>query len=372
MGMRSNPSARTVVALVGLATLVEFATMVGLGAAQPAAQDGGSAYRLVEGWPRYPAGAEFEMGTGIAVDAEGTVYAISRDIDHWAGHPLALTRYRGKGSIWKFDRQGRFLGKFGEDQGFIGPHSIYADGDGYIWVVDRDGHQVKKLTPDGTPVLTLGEYGRFGNDATHFNGPTSVAVLPGGDFVIGDGYWNSRLVWFTAEGQYIREVGEYGNGPGQLGVVHAVALDARGRLLVANVCGGALHPYVTAPGQIAAERLLPLPGCRSRFDVFGQDGSYEGPWTVVEGALTLSLATHGDRIYAGTTGSERGRQDVVVVDAETDRVVARIASANVYVHQMALDPTTGDIYVASVYPEHGGRRRGAEGPSFVRWTRDSR
>ena len=365
MGMRISRSARTAGALIGLAA------MVGLGAA-PAAGQGGSGYRLVEDWPQYPADAEFEMGTGIAVDGEGTVYAISRDIDHWASHPLAMTRYRGKGSIWKFDRDGRFLGLFAEEQAFIGPHSIYADGQGYIWVVDRDGHQVKKLTPDGTPVLTLGEYGRFGDDETHFNGPTSVAVLPNGDVVIGDGYWNSRLVWFSADGQYLRQVGEYGNGPGQLGVVHAVAVDARGRLLVANVCGGALHTYVTAPGQIAAERLPPIPGCRSRFDVFHQNGSYEGPWAVVEGALTLSIAAYGNRIYAGTTGAERGRQDVVVVDAETDRVVDRIASANVYVHQMALDAATGDIYVASVYPEHGGRLRGPEGPSFVRWTRDLR
>ena len=357
-------------ALIGmglaLATLVAPWSRGDLASAQEA--DGG--YRLVEDWPRYPPGATFEMGTGIAVDARGVVYAISRDVDHWASHPLAMTRYRGQGSIWMFDRGGAFLGKFAEDQAFIGPHSIYVDGDGFVWVVDRDGHQVKKLTPDGTPVLTLGEYGTYGDDASHFNGPTGVAILPGGNFVISDGYWNSRLVWFDKDGRFLKQVGEYGNGPGQLGVVHAVAVDARGRLLVANVCGGALHPYVTVPGQIAEERLRPIPGCRSRFDVFGQDGSYEGPWSVVEGALTLSIAAYGDRIYAGTTGVERGRQDVVIVDAETDREIERIESADVYVHQMALDPSTGDIFVASVYPEHGGRQRGPAGPSFVRWTRD--
>ena len=61
--------------------------------------------------------------------------------------------------------------------------------------------------------------------------------------------------------------------------------------------------------------------------------------------------------------------DLVIVNAETDTVVDTIRSADVYVHQMALDPTSGDIYVASVYPEHGGESRGPEGPSFVRWTR---
>jgi len=350
MQRRSGPrhlGVRIVLALV-------FAGSLGIGAGHSQAQGTSGSYRLDESWPQYPPGSRFEMGSGIAVDARGIVYAILRDRDHWAGHPLSMTRYRGAGSIWMFDRSGTYLGKFAEDQEFIGPHSLYIDGEAFVWVVDRDGHQVKKLTPDGTLVLTLGEYGKYGNDGSHFNGPTGVAFLPGGGFVVSDGYWNSRLVWFNADGEFLKQVGEYGNGPGQLGVVHAVVLDARGRLLVANVCGGALHPYVTVRGQIAEERLRPIPGCTSRFDVFDQDGSYEGPWSVVRGNLTLSIAAYGNRIFAGTTGVERGRQDLVIVNAETDTVVDTIRS--------------GDIYVASVYPEHGGESRGPDGPSFVRWT----
>jgi DNA-binding beta-propeller fold protein YncE len=325
-------------------------------------------YRMVENWPQYPKDAQFEMGTGIAVDPRGTVYAISRDVDHWAAHPLALTRYRGKGTIWMFNREGKFLGKFAEKEQFIGPHSMYVDREGFFWVVDRDGHQVKKLRADGTLLMTLGEYGKAGSDAAHFNGPTGVAFLPNGDFVVSDGYWNSRLMWFSKEGTFLKQVGKYGNGAGEMSVVHAVALDSRGRLLVANVCGGALHPYVTAPGQIAPERLKPLPGCKSRYDIFNQDGSYVGPWAIVGGNLPLSIAAVGDRIYAGTTGEEKGRQDLVIVDARTDTIVGMIRSADVYVHQMALDERTGDIYVASVYPEHGGEKRGSEGPSFRRFT----
>ena len=327
-------------------------------------------YRQVEAWPQYPSGMQFEMGTGIAVGADGVIYTISRDVDHWASHPLAMTRYRGKGTIARWNSDGEFLGTFAEEQEFIGPHSMYIDSAGFVWVVDREGHQVVKLTPDGESVLTLGEYGKFGDDDTHFNGPTGLAFLPNGDFVVSDGYWNSRLVWFDKDGSYLKQVGELGNGPGQLALPHAVALDPAGNLIVANVCGTALHPYVTVPGQIAEERLTPIPNCASRFDVFTRDGEYVGPWEAVpEPGLPLSVATYGDRVYASVTGSERGRQDLVVVDAETNQIVDRIPSANVYVHQMAMDPS-GDIYIASVYPEHGGQLRGVEGPSFVRWTRE--
>ena len=103
--------------------------------------------------------------------------------------------------------------------------------------------------------------------------------------------------------------------------------------------------------------------------MFTQEGAYVEPWAVVEGGLTLSLAAHGNRIYAGASGAQPGRQDLFIVNAETDRVVEIITGASVYVHQMAIDQSSSAIYVASVYPEHGGETRGPTGPSFVRWTR---
>ena len=326
-------------------------------------------YRLDENWPQYPSDMLFEMGTGIAVDANGVVYTISRDVDHWASHPLAMTRYRGSGTIARWDRDGQFLGTFADDQEFIGPHSIYVDPRGFLWVADREGHQIIKLTPEGEAVLKLGEYGVFGDDESHFNGPTGVAFLPNGTFVVSDGYWNSRLVWFDEDGNYLKQVGELGNGPGQLGAAHSVTLGPDGNLYVANVCGTALHQYVTVRGQIAEERMRPIPNCQSRFDVFAQDGDYLGPWAAVpEPGLPLSVATYGDRLYASVSSATRGRQDLLIVDVETNQVVDRISEANVYVHQSAMDQN-GDIYVASVYPEHGGEARGIEGPSFVRWER---
>ena len=76
-----------------------------------------ASYRLIDDWPHYPSDMVFEMGTGIAADAEGTIYTISRDVDHWAAHPLAMTRYRGSGTIARWDRQGRFLGTFATGKG---------------------------------------------------------------------------------------------------------------------------------------------------------------------------------------------------------------------------------------------------------------
>ena len=172
------------------ATLVAAVVVAASGGGQSiaGAQD---AYTLDRDWPSYPSDMRFEMGTGIAVDADGIIYTISRDIDHWAAHPLALSRYKGKGTIARWDVSGRFLGTFGDEHEFIGPHSMYIDSQGFVWVVDREGHQVAKLTPDGDAVLKLGEYGVFGDDESHFNGPTGVAFLPDGGIVVVAGYWHS-------------------------------------------------------------------------------------------------------------------------------------------------------------------------------------
>ena len=93
-------------------------------------------YTLDESWPRYPGDMMFEMGTGIAAGGDGVIYTISRDIDHWAAHPLAMSRYKGKGTIARWDSAGRFLGTFADEQEFIGPHSMYVDSRGFVCPVD--------------------------------------------------------------------------------------------------------------------------------------------------------------------------------------------------------------------------------------------
>ncbi len=356
---------RSVATLIALAIAVAVLTV-----SRSVVRGAGDApYRLVGNWPQYPPAMDFEMGSGVAVDAKGIVYLFTRDRDHWAGHPLAMTRYKGKASVSLFDRGGKYLGKWAAGEAFIGAHTLHIDHEGHIWAVDRDGHQVKKLRADGTTIFTLGQHGKWGNGPDTFNGPTGVAFLPNGDVVVSDGYWNSRLVWFSKDGKFLKSVGTWGAAPGQFGTVHSTALDSRGRLLVANLCGGALHPYVTAPGQIAPERLARIPGCTSRVDIYTQDGRYVGVWPVVKSPL--SVTAYGTRIFASEAGA-RGAQNLLIVDAATDTVVNTIVNAAIYVHQVALDEGTGDIYIASVYPEHAGQKRGREGPSHRRWTQAPR
>lgn len=349
-----------------LAVICLTAVAVGVYLVQGMAQDGRSGYALDENWPQYPADMKFEMGSGVAVDGTGTVYAFTRDIEHWAAHPLAMSAKMGKSTISMFDRTGKYLGKWGrsDDRGFaLGAHTLYII-DGNFWVVDRDGHTVKKYTKDGELLLTLGTFAEWGDGADNLNGPTAVVVQANGNIVVSDGYWNSRLVWYTPDGAFIKEVGEWGRGPAEFNTVHALAQDSRGRLLVADLCSGRLHSYMTVPGQIADHRTgrENTTDCTSRIQVLDSEGNYLEEWTHI---APLSIAVYGEHVYASDS-----MKNLAILDAATGKEVDRVEDIAIYIHQMAMD-VNGDIYAASVYPEHAGEKRGREGPSYRRWTRQA-
>ena len=199
----------------------------------------------------------------------------------------------GKSSISMFDREGNYLGKWGpsDEPGFaLGAHTLYFI-DGCFWTVDRDGHMVKKYSRDGELLLSLGTLGKPGDAPYLFNGPTGVVVQKNGNIVITDGYWNSRMIWYSPEGEYIREIGGWGDAPGQFNSPHAVAQTPDGRLLVVDFKGGAMHPYMTVPGQIAEHRKVTNPDRQSRVQVFDPDGKFLEQWTHITPPASPSTAT---------------------------------------------------------------------------------
>ncbi len=322
-----------------------------------------SGYQLVTDWPGYPSDMQFEMGSGVAVDQADIIYLFTRDIEHWAAHPLAMGSKMGKSSVSMFNREGEFLGKWGksDERGFaLGGHTLYIEKDGMFWTTDRDGHTVRKFTPEGEMLLELGTFGQWGCDEKHFNGPTAVAVQADGTIVVADGYWNSRLVYYSPEGEFIRAMGQWGRGPGEFNTPHALTIDSRGRLLVADLCGGNFHDYMTVPGQIEAHRTRVAKDGVHRIQRFDAQGEFIDEWTHI---MPLSLATVGNQIYASDKMS-----NLAILDEDTGEVLSRVEDIAIYIHQLAVD-SHGDLYTASVYPEHAGAARGPGGPSHHRWTR---
>ena len=134
---------------------------------------------------------------------------------------------------------------------FVFPHGLHVDRRGNIWVTDgavsKDGSkglQVTKLSPDGKILMQLGVAGQRGNDETHFQSPTDVITAPNGDIYVVDGHGpispfippdlNTRVMRFDASGKFIQQWGKAGKAAGEFSNPHALAIDAQGRLFVAD------------------------------------------------------------------------------------------------------------------------------------------
>ncbi len=188
-------------------------TMTALVAASDSIPD----YRPVAGWPHLPTRLMLGPVSAVATDAADRVYVL----------------HRGPQPVLFFDRDGNHLRSFG-DEHLKTPHGLRLDGAGNLWVTDIGYHQVRKFSPEGKLLLTLGVKGEPGNAPDRFDKPTDIAVRPDGVFYVSDGYGNSRVVKFSAEGKFLKEWGRKGRGPGEFNLPHAIRIDGQGRVYVAD------------------------------------------------------------------------------------------------------------------------------------------
>jgi DNA-binding beta-propeller fold protein YncE len=176
------------------------------------------------------------LAASVTVDSKDRVYCFGRN----KAYPVTV-----------FDREGNFLSSWGANE-FAFPHTIRADKDDNLWIVDRDHGQMYLYTPEGRLLRTIGERGfrsdtgvkadDFRSDAykdvTHgggpFNLPTDIDVAPSGEMFMTDGYGNARVHKYSADGKYLFSWGEPGTGPGQFNLPHAVWITRDGRLLICD------------------------------------------------------------------------------------------------------------------------------------------
>ena len=189
-------------------------------------------YAPVVDWEQLPDGYSHPDVAAVAVNSKRRVYLFCR-----AEHPVLM-----------YERDGRFVGSWGEGMFTMRTHGITIAPDDSVWCTDDAGHSVRKFTPDGKLLLTLGENagkpsesGYNGSNLTTivrgappFNRPTNLAVARNGDLYVTDGYGNARVHRFSAAGKLLASWGEPGTGPGQFMLPHGIAVDATGNVLVCD------------------------------------------------------------------------------------------------------------------------------------------
>lgn len=267
---------------------------------------------MVENWPQLPDDFELGMPTGIGIDTDGDLYVFHRAGREWKSMPIPDYPPILKNTISKIDQNtGEVLDSWG-DSLFIMPHGLTVDHQDNIWVTDCGLHQIFKFSPEGNLLMTLGVAKVPGDDSLHFNLPTDVAVASDGTFYVSDGYGNSRVIKFSAEGSYLFHWGSKGNEAGQFEIPHGIDLDKEGNVYVADRENNRVQIF-SARGEFIKEwqntgtdQLYSVTVDEKREHLFGVDYLVVND-TIVKGSdiFRFDLETNL-QIQLGRTGSYDG------------------------------------------------------------------
>ncbi len=212
---------------------------------------GAAEVKVVHGWLQLPEGETLGQVSGVGANAQGDVFVFHRGNRPWLADPAQAGPIR-EPAVWRIDgATGQVKSRWGANT-FLLPHGLSIDQRGHVWLTDVGRHQVFEYAADGTLLRAWGEDKVGGNDRTHFNKPTDVAVLADGSFYVSDGYVNSRVVKFSADGQYQFEWGRKGPGPGEFVIPHGIAVDAAGKVYVADRQNDRIQVF-TAEGKFIAQ-----------------------------------------------------------------------------------------------------------------------
>lgn len=194
--------------------------------------DGPRVLRLVEAWPSLPAETSLGQTVGVAVDSHNHVFVFHRSGREWVepfpSEPIAAP------TVSMLDADSGVVLRTWGDNRFIMPHGLSIDADDNVWLTDVGTHQVYKFSHDGELLLTLGTEDVPGDGPDHFDRPTDVAFGTTGDVYVSDGYRNTRIVRFSADGTFREEWGSAGSGPGAFNLPHGISIDTSNRVYVAD------------------------------------------------------------------------------------------------------------------------------------------
>ncbi|MFB3776554.1 MAG: peptidyl-alpha-hydroxyglycine alpha-amidating lyase family protein [Bryobacteraceae bacterium] len=141
---------------------------------------------------------------------------------------MYVTDGYGNSRVVQFTKEGRFVrawGKKGDGPGeFNLPHGVAVDGQGHVYVGDRDNYRMQVFDADG----------KFLAQWKHVGSPWGVALTPDEQILMADGY-NNRILKVTRDGKVAGQLGSSGKLPGELDYCHHLAVGPSGSIYVAEV-----------------------------------------------------------------------------------------------------------------------------------------
>ena len=207
----------------------------GGGAAKAKATTPEIPFDTVPNFFKLPAGLYLGEVVGIATNSKGHVFVYTRS---------------GESRLFEFDQAGNFVREMAQGSyGVSFAHAVRVDKYDNVWAVDEGSNVIMKFNPEGKLLMVLGKRpdpleqlallpggGQYSgaNKPYSFHRQTDVAFDPQDNIFVSDGYGDSRVVKYDKTGRFIKSVGTRGAGDLQFSTPHAIAVDAKGMVYVAD------------------------------------------------------------------------------------------------------------------------------------------
>lgn len=275
-------------------------------------------YRAVPDIFRLPEGMNFGPCSAVAVRASGNILVFNRS-EH---------------ALLEFNPEGNYLRTLARCI-FDNPHGLRLDAQGNIWATDTGSHIVVKMNAEGRILMVLGVKGRATDwhQAGHlrcFNEPNDIAFGSRGEVYVaqGHGKGESRVIKFDADGNFLTTWGGEGRGPGEFNQPHAVLVDNRGLVYIADRSNQRIQVF---DGEGKYLREKPHPGtpcglclCRDGKHIMMAHG-HTGRIMKLDMELNLLAATGGQ----GKGPNRYGEAHYLTLDAQDNIYVADTLNWNV-------------------------------------------
>jgi sugar lactone lactonase YvrE len=176
-------------------------------------------------WNEANGSRKLNQPNDVAIGTNGDIFVVQ-------GHTPGL---EGDARVLKFRGDGTFIKSWGGKG--TGPgqfqvaHGIDIDANGQLWVADRENQRVQIFDPDGTFIRELKYHGL----------PCDVVI--GREYIHMVNGFAGQVLRLDLAGKVLAALGQPGEGPGEFGEAHMLAVHDRGDIYVADSVGAALLKF---------------------------------------------------------------------------------------------------------------------------------
>jgi DNA-binding beta-propeller fold protein YncE len=270
-----------------------------------------------------------EVG-GVGQNSKGEIFVYTRTGTPFETVGGSRTFARGGSRLFVFDKSGKYVRELGQMiYGFNAAIGLRVDPQDNVWTIDEAANQVVKFDPEGHVALVLGRKPEAvsvrstpstrassgaGTPGSSFSRPTDVAWDQAGNIYIADGIGSdNRVAKFDKDGKFLTHWGRTGSESGQFKGVKSLAIDAQGRVFVADAGN-------------------------KRIQVFDADGKFLSEFGNVGTPLTMCMTTGATQyLYVSHSEDPNGMDNGGIYKVQLDgHVVGHIGSAGKLPKQFGL------------------------------------